>query len=415
MTERSSLLSPELPESEPRGLPPAGRFELLAALFSSIGQTFFIGLFGTGFRAEFGLSDAAFGTLYGAATLASGVLMFWLGGLADRFALRQAIGAVLILLAVGAALVALAPVAWLLLPGLFLVRLAGQGLMGHLGVVAAGRYAVRRRGRALAMVSYGFILGEACLPPLVASLLTDHDWRTIWLAASLLIVVIALPLMLWLARPLTGNPAAAPSDVIDTSPILSRRKVLVHGAFVRVLLVVLVPPVLVTALFLHQGTIAERQGWAPVEVGRAFILFAAAQAAASFLGGRLIDRFSARALLRAELVPAAAAVLALAALDPGISLWLMFAGLGLTAGLNSVISAAIWVELFGTRQLGMIRGVYAALMVLGTAAGPVLLGGLLDAGVTLGQFGTAVAVYIGLVPLLAVPGIGHPHARRGHG
>jgi len=395
---------------QPRGLPPAGRFALLAALFSSVGQTFFIGLFGADFRAEFALSDAAFGTLYSTATLASGLLMFWLGGLADRFALCHAIAGVLLMLGAGAALIALAGAGWLLLPGLFLVRLAGQGLMGHLGVVAAGRFAVRRRGRALAMVSYGFILGEACLPPLVASLLTGYDWRAIWLGASLLIVAVALPLMVWLARPLTGDPAAAAEDPSRFGATLSRRKVLVHGAFVRVLLVVLVPPVLVTALFLHQGAIAERQGWALVEVGRAFVLFAAVQASASFLGGRLIDRFSARSLLRVELLPAGLAVLALGGLDPAVSLWLMFAGLGATAGLNSVIAAAIWVELFGTRQLGMIRGVYAALMVLATAAGPVLLGALLDAGVTLAQFGVASAAWIMLVPILAVPGIG-----RGHG
>ncbi|MFU8833621.1 MAG: MFS transporter, partial [Wenzhouxiangella sp.] len=148
---------------QPRGLPPAGRFALLAALCSSVGQTFFIGLFGSDFRAEFGLSDAAFGTLYSAATLGGGLLMFWLGGLADRFTLRRSVLLVLGMLALGALLVSAAQTVALLLAGLFLVRLAGQGLMGHLGVVAAGRFAVRRRGRALAMVSYGFILGEASL------------------------------------------------------------------------------------------------------------------------------------------------------------------------------------------------------------------------------------------------------------
>jgi MFS family permease len=84
-------------------------------------------------------------------------------------------------------------------------------------------------------------------------------------------------------------------------------------------------------------------------------------------------------------------------------LWLLFCGLGVTAGLTSVVGSAIWVELFGTRQLGMIRGVYAALMVLSTALGPVLLGGLLDAGVTLLAIGIGVAVYVAVVPVLAAP------------
>jgi len=397
--------------STPGGLPPAGRFALLAALFSSIGQTFFIGLFGADFRAEFGLSDAAFGTIYSVATLVSGLAMFWAGALADRLALRHAVALVLLLLAGGAGLVSQAWSIWTLLPGLFLLRLAGQGLMGHLGVVAAGRYAIRRRGRALAMVSYGFILGEACLPPLIATLLARHGWREVWLAASIGTVLVALPLMFALARPLIGNPAAA-AEPAAAAVTLRRRGLLGHGAFLRVLLVVLVPPVLITALFLHQGAIAERQGWALIEIGRAFVLFAGVQAAAAFIGGRLIDRFSARALLRVQLLPAALAVLALGWLAPAPALWWMFAGLGAVSGLNSVISGAIWVELFGTRQLGMIRGMYAALMVVGTAAGPVLLGALLDLGVTLKAIGLGVGLYIFIVPFMATPGIDRHVAER---
>ena len=259
------------------------------------------------------------------------------------------------------------------------------------------------------MVSYGFILGEACLPPLVALALEQYDWRVVWLSASIVIAAVGIPLMAWLARSLTGNPAAdAERDAADgeESPAAWRRRSLfIHGSFLRVLLVVLVPPVLITAMFLHQGAIAERQGWTLLAVGRAFVGFAAAQALAAFAAGRLIDRFSARALLRFQLLPAAAGVVALGIFTPGTSLWLMFLGLGVTAGLNGVIASAIWVELYGTRQLGMIRGVYAALMVLSTALGPVLLGALLDAGTGLLEFGLGVALYVLVVPLLAVPGI----------
>lgn len=395
---------------QPSGIPPAGRFALTAALFSSIGQTFFIGLFGADFRAEFELSDAGLGALYSGATLVSGISMFWLGGLADHFSLKRAVAGVVALLAFGAWLVSSASSALMLLPGLFLIRLCGQGLMGHLGVVAAGRYAIRRRGRALAMVSYGFILGEACFPPLVALALDQYDWRSVWLAASLTMAVVALPLMAWLARPLTGNPAADEESEktgpgAEPAPLLRRHRMLTHGAFLRVLLVVLVPPVLITAMFLHQGSIAQRQGWTLLEVGRAFIVFAAAQAVAAFLAGRLIDRFSARVLLYFQLLPAALGVLSLGLLVPELSLWTMFLGLGVTAGFNGVISAAIWVELFGTRQLGMIRGVYAALMVVSTALGPVILGGLLDLGTSLMSIGLAVTAYALVVPAVVVPAV----------
>ncbi|MEE4638687.1 MAG: MFS transporter [Wenzhouxiangella sp.] len=388
------------------GLPAAGRFALAAALVSSFGQTFFIGLYGSDFRTAFGLDEAGLGLLYGAATLTSGLLMFWLGAIADHWRLGRAALLSTGLLVSGALFIGLAGDLWQLATGLFLVRLGGQGLTGHLAVVAAARYARRRRGRAVAMASYGFILGEATFPLLVALALGALAWQTVWLIAALFIAVVAMPLLHRLAAGLQ-SPLEADHD-IGSAPVdvLQRRQLFRHGGFLRVLGVVLVPPVLVTAVFLHQGTLGEIQGWRLGQVAQGFILFAALQGLMAFAGGRLIDRFSARFLLRFSLLPAGAAMLGLALLPPGPSLWLLFAGLGMTAGLNGVISAAVWVELFGTAQLGLIRGVYAALMVVSTAVGPVLLGGLLAADVPLLALGSVLFAYAAIIPALLVPGIG---------
>ncbi|MFW5816127.1 MAG: MFS transporter, partial [Wenzhouxiangella sp.] len=290
--------------------------------------------------------------------------------------------------------------------GLFLVRLGGQGLTGHLAVVAAARYARRRRGRAVAMASYGFILGEALFPLVVASALGVLAWRQVWLMAALVVLVIALPALYRLAAGLQSPPAGTRDGAAGPGHSLRRRQLFGHGSFLRVLGVVLVPPVLVTAVFLHQGTLGEIQGWRLGQVAQGFVLFAAMQGLMAFAGGRLIDRFSARFLLRFELLPAGLAMLGLGLLPPGLSLWLLFAGLGMTAGLNGVISGAVWVELFGTAQLGLIRGVYAALMVVSTAVGPVLLGGLLAAEVSLLALGSVLFAYAAIIPALLVPGIG---------
>ncbi len=389
-------------DRQPTGLPPAGRFAFLAALFSSFGQTFYIGLFGSDFRTGFELSETALGALYGSATLISGLAMFWLGAIADHLTMRRAIAMTMTLLAGGAAMIAWSPHVALLFAGLFMVRLAGQGLTGHLAVVAAARYAVRRRGRAVAMVSYGFIAGEALLPPLVAGLLGWLDWRSVWWLAAATVLFVAIPLLVTLARPLVGaGPVAADAQPGNATVPFTRRKLFVHGRFLRVLAVVLVSPLIVTALFLHQGSLAERLGWPLPMVASGFVLFAGMQALAAFAGGWLIDRFSACGLLRFYLLPLGVGVLALGILPPTAALWTMFAGLGLTAGVNGVVSGAVWVELFGTERLGMIRGVYASLMVLSTAAGPVVLGGLLERDVALVTIGTFCLAYAVIVPPIA--------------
>jgi len=138
--------------------------------------------------------------------------------------MRRSIAVVLCGLALGAGLVSLAHGLLGLVVGLFLLRLCGQGLAGHLAVVAAARYA-RRRGRAVAMVSYGFILGEAMLPALVALGMESLSWRGVWLLAALITIGVALPVLVWLAWPLTHPRVLRDAETSAVSPaVMTRRK-----------------------------------------------------------------------------------------------------------------------------------------------------------------------------------------------
>ncbi len=46
---------------------------------SSVGQSFFIGLFNFEIRNELNITNGQFGTIYGLATLCSSVLLIWIG------------------------------------------------------------------------------------------------------------------------------------------------------------------------------------------------------------------------------------------------------------------------------------------------------------------------------------------------
>lgn len=385
----------------------AAAFGLCAAFLSSAGQTFFIGLFGGFIRDEFGLGEGTLGALYGTATLASGLLMFWLGGLADRLNPGQAISVSLAILGGGAMLLAFGRSPPWLLAGLFMLRLGGQGLTGHIAIVAAARHGGLRRGRSIATAAYGFILGEAFLPLLVTAALGILDWRWLWAGVSAFVLIAALPLMRRLAAPLPGrlppdDTPAAPGDVTG------RWQLLRDGRFLAALAVVLVPPFVITAVFLHQGTLGATKGWTPGQVAAAFLGFAACQAVTTLLSGRLVDRFGSLGLLRGYLLPLGLGILGLGFVPGPMGLWLLFCGLGVAAGSNSVVAGAVWVEVFGTRRLGMVRGVYAGLMVLATAISPALLGLALAAGVSIQAMAIITAVYAVLVPPLAAPRVGRP-------
>ena len=81
----------------------------LLTLFSSFGQTFFVGLSGNALRAQFDLSGGEFGGLYMAATLVSAATLPWLGRTLDLMPGWKVVRFTLPSLAVACVLLALAP------------------------------------------------------------------------------------------------------------------------------------------------------------------------------------------------------------------------------------------------------------------------------------------------------------------
>ncbi|MCH2540321.1 MAG: hypothetical protein MK000_08260, partial [Anaerolineales bacterium] len=59
-------------------------FGCLMTFYSSIGQTYMVGVFGPSIQDDFGLSHTTWGTMFMIGTLASGAVMTWSGSLIDR-------------------------------------------------------------------------------------------------------------------------------------------------------------------------------------------------------------------------------------------------------------------------------------------------------------------------------------------
>lgn len=375
----------------------AATFGFFAALASGAGQTYFIGLFGEPLRTALSLSEGELGLVYGAATLISGSLMFWLGAVADRISLVRTALLALACMALGATMLAVTTHPLTLLAAFLLLRLGGQGLCGHIAIVAAARHAQTRRGRALSIAVFGFIIGEAMWPLAITASLDLLPWRMVWLAAAGLLLLVALPLLSMLARPL---PPPSPARTGDT-PALGRLQLMGMPHFVAGLSVVLLPPFIITALFFHQSSIGAAKGWSLADIAPAFAVFAITQAAANWLTGRAIDRLGSVGVLRFQILPLAPALAALVWLPGTTGPWLVFALLGVMSGANHVNAGALWAELFGTEQMGKVRGVAAAIMVLATATAPPLLGLALDAGIPLVAWCVPIALYAMLAPELA--------------
>lgn len=128
-------------------------------------------------------------------------------------------------------------------------------------------------------------------------------------------------------------------------------------------------------------------------------MLAATTVVSSLATGWMVDRFGARRLLPALLLPLGVATLALIFVNDPLVLPLFMGLIGLTGGSASTLQGAIWAELYGTRHLGAIRALAVAGLVFASALSPGLIGLLMDAGVTLTSQLSAMAAYCFLAAL----------------
>lgn len=377
-------------------------FGFIATFVSSFGQTFFLGLFSPQFEAVTGAGGARLGMLYGLATLASGSLLFWLGGALDRVSLRRAIIVALGIYLAGSVLAGTVSTQIGLLAAFFLLRLGGQGLMSHLGIVIAARGGGRRKGAMIAWASMGVILGEAVLPAMVLATIAVFEWRWLWVGLSVLLLFGVLPALLLLGR---GLPWRLPApDANAPSPSIGQRRVLLRQpAFWAGSALLLAPPFMATGFLFEQAAIGRLLHWSAESVGAAFAVFALSRAVGTWGYGRAADRFGALRMARLHLLPMALSFASLAVPLGSASIWVAFAGIGFTAGANSVLGGAVWVDLFGVASIGLVRGVFSACAVLATAVAPAVTALMLSTEIGVGVMGLLFATYCMLASLLVDP------------
>ena len=172
-------------------------FGFVFTFFSSIGQSFFIGLFNSNIRDELNITHGEFGTIYGIATLCSSLTLIWLGKKIDDLKLVNYSFLVIIFLSFSALFFSFVNGLIFLAIGIFFLRLSGQGLMAHTASVAISRYFDRSRGKALSYVWVGMSLGEFSLPIIIVYFLTYIYWRNLWQGFAIIIILL-LPIFAYL-------------------------------------------------------------------------------------------------------------------------------------------------------------------------------------------------------------------------
>ena len=371
-------------------------FGFIFTFFSSFGQSFFLGLFNSSIRDALSITHGQFGSIYASATLLSSIVLVWIGKKIDDVNILKFASYVIIFLSASCFIFSKISSVIFLFVGIFLMRLAGQGLSSHTATTTISRFFDKNRGRALSTGWLGLSLAEFVMPVLIVFLLTLIEWRDIWVSISILVILV-LPVATFFLVKDVKLDTREDSKVEENNKEIKQWKrieVLKDYRFYIICMTILAMPWIATGAWVFQSFITSSKDWGPYVIAQSFMVYSILSVLTLFISGFLIDKFSSRKLLIYMNIPLFFATVILFYFDAEISSFFFFGLIGITNGLANVLGSSIWAEIYGVKYIGSIKALTTALMVFATAFGTALFGFLIDTGFSIEQIAIVSGTYI---------------------
>ena len=314
--------------------------------------------------------------------------MIW-GTLSDRFGPLPVVltGSIVIAASLALASRATSLIEFQLLFGL-LVGAATAAIFVPMMATVTGWFDTHR-SLAVSLVSAGMGMAPMTMSPMVAWLVSSHDWRTTMQILAAVIAAIMIPVSLLIRRPpvLAGN-AAAPADAVP-QPDMTRAEAIRSPQFIILL---------ATNFFCcatHSGPIIHTVSYA-ISCGIPLIAAVSIYSVEGFAGlfgrigfGLLGDRFSAKRVLVIGLLVQAFGALAYVFVRELAAFYAVAALFGFIYAGVMPLYAVLVRENFPLRMLGTVIGGTAMAGSLGMATGPIAGGLIYD------TFASYAWLYIG--------------------
>ncbi len=362
-----------------------------------------MGLFNSSIRDALSITHGQFGSIYASATLLSSIILVWIGKKIDDVNILKFASYVIIFLSASCFIFSKISSVIFLFIGIFLMRLAGQGLSSHTATTTISRFFEKNRGRALSTAWLGLSLAEFIMPVLIVFLLTFIEWRDIWVSISIIVILI-LPAATYVLVKEVKLDTREDTKIEESNREIRqwrRIEVLKDYRFYIICMTMLAMPWIATGSFVYQSFITSSKEWGPYVIAQSFMAYSILSVITLFISGFLIDKFSSRKLLIYMNIPLFFSTIVLYYFDASFFSFVFFGLLGVTNGLANVLGSSTWAEIYGVRYIGSIKALTTALMVFATAFGTALFGLLIDNGFTIEQIAVVSGTYIfGSIALL---------------
>ncbi|MGB7841360.1 MAG: MFS transporter [Salinimicrobium sp.] len=356
-------------------------FGWVLTFLSGFGQTFLISLYVPEILKAFSISEGTFGSIYAGCTVTASLIMLTVGHTVDHKPAKLVTALTVAGLAFSSILMGFSTNLVLLIVAITGLRLTGQGLLTHISMTIMSKQFVHDRGKALSFSSLGFSVSEALFPLLVSFIIAWFDWRIAAIASGSMLLLYLLRLKFTDLRTFDAQLSAENKPSV-WSLLKDYKSVVFDRRFGIMMPASFIWSFSATAVFFYQYVFVENKGWSVHLYATFFTVYAVTRFLFSLFGGMWVDKYSAKRLFRFYLVPASLGLLPFAFMNSIIGALIFLVTAGVTMGVSGTVKTALIAELYGTEKMGVIRSVFTMFSVISTALGPLVVGLLMDAGIS---------------------------------
>ena len=372
----------------------------MGIFFSGPGQTFSNSVFIESYMQDFNISQTYLSFIYSIATLTSGLLLFFVGRLVDKFGRRLMMTLAALMLGVACFYNSFVTGPMMLFFGFFMVRYFGQGSMTLIPNTLVSQWFYKYRGRALSFAGLGGLIGAASFPPLINWLIEAYGWQYTWRILGIILIVFFTPIALYFVRNRPEDVGLLPDGMkeeINQNIGVTPRKFEVSWtlseairtrAFWFIMICGTIPAMINTGITFQIFSILGEKGISRMETAFVLSLIPIVSFSCSLVSGFLVERVKAHLMLSLAFAISTITPLLLIYAQSYTPVLLFAVAWGVTQGFMNIPMGILWPNYFGRRYLGSIQSVTHAAGIIGSAIGPIQFGWAYD------QFGSYTGVLI---------------------